>query len=94
MKDQHILFSNYFWEEDENSMDKYDYAREYLFAEYAEDEEWESEDEIPDERVAEEVYQQVKGLKDAGLGSGFITWNSGSNYSKYVQIAGAFSREY
>ena len=43
---------------------------------------------------AEEVYQQVKGLKDAGLGSGFITWNSGSNYSKYQQIAGAFSREY
>ena len=43
---------------------------------------------------AEEVYQQVKGLKDAGLGSGFITWNSGSSYSKYQQIAGAFSREY
>ena len=43
---------------------------------------------------AEEVYQQVKGLKDAGLGSGFITWNSASNYDKYAQIAGAFSREY
>lgn len=42
----------------------------------------------------EEVYQQVKGLKDAGLGSGFITWNSASNYDKYVQISGAFSREY
>ena len=43
---------------------------------------------------ANEVYQQVKGLKDAGLGSGFITWNSGSNYSKYQQISSAFSREY
>ena len=43
---------------------------------------------------ANEVYQQVKGLKDAGLGSGFITWNSSSNYAKYEQIAGAFSREY
>lgn len=42
----------------------------------------------------EEVYQQVKGLKDAGLGSGFITWNSASSYDKYVQISGAFSREY
>ncbi len=55
---QHILFSNYFFENDEFGKDHYDYAREYLFTEYAEDEGWESEDDIPDERVTEEVYQQ------------------------------------
>lgn len=58
MKDQHVLFSNYFWENDENGKDRYDYAREYLFDEYAEEEEWKTKDDIPDERVTEEVYQQ------------------------------------
>lgn len=43
---------------------------------------------------AEEIYQQVKGLSDAGLGSGFITWNSSSNLDKYKTIAPAFSRGY
>lgn len=43
---------------------------------------------------ANEIYQQVKGLSDAGIGSGFITWNSQSNLSKYEEIAPAFSREY
>jgi hypothetical protein len=55
---KHVLFSNYHWENDENGMDAYDYAREYLFTEYAEEEEWETEDDVPDERVYNEVYFQ------------------------------------
>ncbi len=43
---------------------------------------------------ANEIEAQVKGLVDAGLGHGFITWNSGSSYSKYKAIAKAFSKEY
>ena len=53
---KHVLFSNYSWENDENGKDKYDYAREYLFEEYAEDEGWETEDDVPDDRVNKEVY--------------------------------------
>ena len=55
---EHILFSNYFWENDEGGKDKYDYAREYLFEEYGEDEEWETEDDVPENRVIDEVYAQ------------------------------------
>lgn len=55
---KHILFSNYFWENDASGKDQYDYAREYLFEEYAEDEGWESEDDVPDDRVFQEVYNQ------------------------------------
>ena len=55
---EHILFSNYFWENDEEGKDKYDYAREYLFEEYGEDEEWATEDDVPDNRVTDEVYAQ------------------------------------
>lgn len=55
---KHVLFSNYSWENDESGKDQYDYAREYLFEEYAEDEGWESEDDISDERVNQEVYDQ------------------------------------
>ena len=55
---KHILFSNYFCENDDNGKDQYDYAREYLFEEYAEEEGWESEDDVPDERVNKEVYFQ------------------------------------
>jgi hypothetical protein len=55
---KHVLFSNYSWENDENGKDAYDYAREFLFDEYAEDEGWESEDDISDERVSKEVYFQ------------------------------------
>jgi hypothetical protein len=51
---KHVLFSNYL-EDDDNGKDKYDYAREYLFEEYAEEEGWESEDDVPDERVNNEV---------------------------------------
>lgn len=43
---------------------------------------------------ANEIYQQVKGLSDAGIGSGFMTWNANSNYTKYQSIAEAFSKEY
>lgn len=55
---EHILFSNYFWENDEEGKDKYDYAREYLFEEYGEDEGWETEDDIPEDRVTNEAYAQ------------------------------------
>ena len=55
---KHTLFSNYFWENDENGKDRYDYAREYLFEEYGEDEGWETEDDISDDRVSNEVYAQ------------------------------------
>jgi len=52
----HILYSNYFWENDEHGKDAYDYAREYLFEVYSEDEDWENQDEVPEERVIEQVY--------------------------------------
>ena len=52
---KHVLFSNYSWENDEDDKDQYDYAREYLFEEYAEEEGWESEADIPDERLNSEV---------------------------------------
>ena len=55
---EHILFSNYFWENDEQGKDQYDYAREYLFTEYGEDEGWETESDVPDNRVTDEVYTQ------------------------------------
>ena len=53
---KHTLYSNYFWENDENGKDAYDYTREYLFEEYAKDESWETEDDIPDEKVTDTVY--------------------------------------
>jgi len=43
---------------------------------------------------ANEIAAQIQGLKDAGLGTGFITWNGVSSYSKYLEIAPAFSRTY
>ena len=55
---EHILFSNYFCDNDENGKDRYDYAREYLFEEYGETEGWETEDDVPDNRVIDEVYAQ------------------------------------
>ena len=48
---ERILFSNYFWENDEEGKDKYDYAREYLFEEYGEDEGWLCDLDVPDNRV-------------------------------------------
>lgn len=43
---------------------------------------------------ANEIAAQIQGLKDAGLGTGFITWNGVSSYSKYKEIAPAFSKTY
>lgn len=57
---KHTLYSNYFWENDENGKDAYDYAREYLFEEFAEDEGWETEDDIPDEKVMDTVYADAE----------------------------------
>ncbi len=53
---KHILYSNYFWENDENGRNAYDYAKEYLFEEYAEAEGWETKDDIADEEVTDAVY--------------------------------------
>lgn len=55
---EHILFSNYFCENDENGKDRCDYTREYLFEEYADIEEWQTEDDVPDDRVWDELYSQ------------------------------------
>ena len=55
---ERILFSNYFWENDSEGKDKYDYAREYLFEEHGESEGWATEDDVPDNRVTDEVYAQ------------------------------------
>ena len=55
---EHILFSNYFWENDDDGKDRYDYAREYLFEEYGEDEGWLCDLDVPDNRVIDEVYTQ------------------------------------
>lgn len=51
-----VIYSNYFWENDENGKDAYDYAREYLFEDFAECEGWETEADIPDEKVTAIVY--------------------------------------
>ena len=80
MGKQHVLFSSYHWENDEHGKDHYDYAREYLFEEYGEDNEWESEDDIPDDVVNDTVYgdeeinwdefkyEFEKFIKDSGYG--------------------------
>jgi len=43
---------------------------------------------------ASKISEQIQGLYDAGLNGGFITWNSSSNYNKYVEISPAFGKEY
>ena len=43
---------------------------------------------------AKEVEQQIKGLYDAGLNGGYMTWNSGSNLEKYKSQSSAYSKEY
>ena len=57
-KKARVLFSNYHWENDEYGKDQYDYAREFLFEEYGEEEGWETEDDVPDDRVTDEVDTQ------------------------------------
>lgn len=43
---------------------------------------------------AEAVEKEIKGLYDAGLVDGYITWNSASNLSKYKLQKGAFDIDY
>lgn len=43
---------------------------------------------------AEAVEKEIKGLYDAGLVDGYITWNSGSNLNKYKLQKGAFDIDY
>ena len=43
---------------------------------------------------ASKISDQIKGLYDAGLTGGFITWNSSSSYNKYKEISAAFGKEY
>ena len=43
---------------------------------------------------AENVAKEIEGLYDAGAMGGYITWNSGSNLSKYKLQKGAFDRDY
>ena len=40
------------------------------------------------------VEAQIKGLYDAGLTGGYMTWNSGSNLAKYKTQASAYSKIY
>ena len=40
------------------------------------------------------IADQIKGLYDAGLTGGYITWNAGSSLDKYTSISPAFKKEY
>ena len=40
------------------------------------------------------VSDQIKGLYDAGIKTGYITWNSGSSIYKYKTLMEAFNRDY
>ena len=40
------------------------------------------------------VSDQIKGLYDAGLKNGYITWNSGSSIYKYKSLTDSFNKEY
>lgn len=37
-----------------------------------------------------EIEGQIKGLKEAGLDGGYLTWNAGSNITKYKNLSSAF----
>ncbi|MDD2435404.1 MAG: putative glycoside hydrolase [Bacilli bacterium] len=43
---------------------------------------------------ATKISEQIKGLYDAGLTGGYMTWNGKSNTSKYNEIASAFRKDY
>lgn len=43
---------------------------------------------------AENVEKEIRGLLDAGLRDGYITWNSGSSLDKYTDISDAFRIDY
>ena len=40
------------------------------------------------------ISQQLKGLYEAGLTGGFMTWNGGSSLSKYESVKSAFGKDY
>lgn len=40
------------------------------------------------------ISDQIRGLYEAGLDGGYMTWNSGSSLQKYTEIAPAFKKEY
>ena len=40
------------------------------------------------------VSEEIKGLYDAGLTGGFMTWNGSSSISKYKSVSSAFGKEY
>lgn len=42
----------------------------------------------------EAVSNEIKGLYDAGLTGGYMTWNGSSNISKYKEIINAFRKDY
>jgi hypothetical protein len=42
----------------------------------------------------EKVSDQIRGLYDAGLTGGYMTWNAGSSLEKYKSLAPAFKKEY
>ncbi len=43
---------------------------------------------------AAEVEKEIRGLYDAGLTGGYMTWNSGSNINKFRSQIAAYSKEY
>lgn len=40
------------------------------------------------------VSEEIKGLYDAGLRGGFMTWNGSSSLNKYTSVSSAFGKEY
>jgi len=42
----------------------------------------------------EKIKDQIKGLYDAGIKSGYITWNSSSSIYKYKSLIDAFNKDY
>ena len=43
---------------------------------------------------ANKIADQIKGLYDAGLNGGYMTWNSSSSLTKYTSLIPAFKEEY
>ena len=43
---------------------------------------------------ASKISEQIKGLYDAGLTGGYMTWNAGSSLEKYRLVAPAFKGDY
>lgn len=43
---------------------------------------------------ASKIEEQIRGLYNAGLDGGFMTWNAGSSLEKYKAVAPAFKKDY